>query len=159
MPRAQPASVLQRWSTLAKIKEQRKNNIICQQGKPDARNIQTEVSEVGVEVKQTYGIKVTTILHATEKLTGDLEYLCSLVEKPDPEFTIRNAIVYAHAVITLSTHLDFVLEELTTRDLTPDEEMVKLEEEDVIMMSEYTEASEEALADLEKLCGISLKNN
>ena len=114
---------------------------------------------MGVEVKQTYGIKVTTILSATEKLTDDLDYLCSLVEKPDPEFTIKNAIVYAHAVMTLSNHLDFVLEELTNRDLTPDEEMVKLSEEDVIVMNEYTEASEEALEDLEILCGISLKNN
>jgi len=114
---------------------------------------------VGVEVKQTYGIQVTTILNATEKLTDDLEYLCSLVEKPDPEFTIKNAIVYAHAVMTLSNHLDFVLEELTNRDLTHDEDMVKLSEEDVIAMNEYTEATEEALEDLEILCGISLKNN
>ncbi len=114
---------------------------------------------MGVEVKQTYGIHVTTILNATETLTDDLEYLCSLVEKPDPEFTIKNAIVYAHAVMTLSNHLDFVLEELTNRDLTPDEDMVKLSEEDVIAMNEYTEATEEALEDLEILCGISLKNN
>ena len=110
-------------------------------------------------MRQTYGIKVTTILSATEKLTEDLEYLCSLVEKPDPEFKIKNAIVYAHAVMTLSTHLDFVLEELTNRDLTSDEELVKLSQEDIIAMNEYTEASEEALEDLEVLCGISLKNN
>ena len=114
---------------------------------------------MGLEVKQTYGIKVTTILSATETLTNDLEYLCSIVEKPDAEFTIKNAIVYAHAVMTLSNHLDFVLEELTKRDLTPDEDMVKLNEEDVIAMNEYTEATEEALEDLEILCGISLKNN
>ena len=114
---------------------------------------------MGVEVKQTYGIKVTTILNATSKLSQELEYLCSMVEKPDPEFTIKNAIVYAHAVMTLSNHLDFVLEELAERDLTPDEDMIKLSEEDVIAMNEYTEASEEALEDLEILCGISLKNN
>ena len=114
---------------------------------------------MGVEVKQSYAIRVTTILNATEKLTEDLEYLCSLVEKPDPEFVIKNAIVYAHAIMTLSNHLDFVLEELTQRDLTPDEDMVKLSEEDVIAMSEYTDASEEAIEDLETLCGISLKNN
>ena len=114
---------------------------------------------MGVEVKQSYAIRVTTILNATEKLTEDLEYLCSLVEKPDPEFIIKNAIVYAHAIMTLSNHLDFVLEELTQRDLTPDEDMVKLNEEDVIAMSEYTDASEEAMEDLEILCGISLKNN
>tara|TARA_B100001094_G_C17868029_1_gene640687 strand:+ start:56 stop:400 length:345 start_codon:yes stop_codon:yes gene_type:complete len=114
---------------------------------------------VGVAVKQTYGVKVATILNATDKLTEDLEYLCSLVEQPDPEFVIKNAIIYAHAVMTLSNHLDFVLEELTERDLTPDEDMVKLSQEDVITMNDYTEASEEALEDLEVLCGISLKNN
>tara|TARA_B100000424_G_C22500688_1_gene289799 strand:+ start:115 stop:459 length:345 start_codon:yes stop_codon:yes gene_type:complete len=114
---------------------------------------------MGATVKQTYGIKVTTILHATEKLTEDLEYLCSLVEKSDPEFPIKNAIAYSHAVMILSNHLDFILEELTTRDLTPEEDLVKLSEEDVIAMNEYTEASEEALEDLEVLCGISLKNN
>jgi hypothetical protein len=114
---------------------------------------------VGVEVNQTYGIKVTTILSAAESLTQDLEYLCSLIEKADPEFKIKNAIVYAHAVMTLSNHLDFVLEELTQRDLTPDEEMVKLTQEDIRAMNEYTEASDEALEDLEGLCGISLKNN
>lgn len=110
-------------------------------------------------MKQTYGIKVETILNATEKLTEDLEYLCALVEKPDPEFTIKNAVVYAHAVMTFSNHLDFVLEELTQRDLTPEEDLVKLSEEDVIVMNEYTEASEEALKVLEVVCGISLKNN
>ena len=114
---------------------------------------------MGVEVKQTYGVKVATILNATDKLTEDLEYLCSLIEKPDPEFVIKNAIIYAHAVMTLSNHLDFVLEELTERDLTPDEDMVKLSQEDVITMNDYTDASEEALENLEILCGISLKNN
>ena len=114
---------------------------------------------MGIEVRQTYGIKVTTILNATEKLTEDLEYLCSLTEKADPEFKIKNAIAYSHAVMILSNHLDFVLEEITKRDLTPDEEMVKITEEDVMAMNEYTEASEQALEDLEVLCGISLKNN
>ncbi len=109
--------------------------------------------------KQTYGIKVSTILNATDKLSDDLEYLCSLIEKPDPEFVIKNAIVYAHAVMTLSSHLDFVLEDLSQRDLTPDQDMVKLREEDVIAMNDYTEATEEAVLDLEELCGISLKNN
>ena len=110
-------------------------------------------------MKQSYGIRVSTILNATDKLTEELEYLCSLVEKPDPEFAIKNAVVYAHAVMTLSNHLDFVLEEITKRDLTPDEDMVKLTEEDIVAMNDYTDATEEALEDLEELCGISLKNN
>ena len=71
----------------------------------------------------------------------------------------RKARPRAHAVMTLSTHLDFVLEELTQRELTPEEDMVKLNEEDVIAMNEYTEASEEALGDLETICGISLRSN
>ena len=64
---------------------------------------------MGIEVKQTYGIKVSTILNATDKLTEDLEYLCCLVEKPDPEFVIKNAVAYAHAVMTLSNHFRFIL--------------------------------------------------
>jgi len=109
--------------------------------------------------QQHYGIKVSTLLNATEKLTEDLNYLCVLVESPDPEFPIKNAIVYAHAVMTISTHLDFVLEELVERDLTADEDLVKLTQEDIIAMNDYTEATEDALKDLEELCGISLQSN
>lgn len=108
---------------------------------------------------QQYGIKVSTLLNAADKLSQDLEYLCSLAENPDPEFRIKNAVAYSHAVMTLSIHLDFVLEDLSDRDLTEDEEYVKLTQEDVITMNEYTESSEEALKDLEDLCGISIQSN
>ncbi len=114
---------------------------------------------MGTKVSQQYGIKITTVLHAVESLTDDLEYLCSLVERPDSEFPIRNAIVYAHSVMTVSAHLDFILEELTSRELTEDEEHVRLSEKDILAMNEYTEATEDALKDLEDLCGISLQNN
>ena len=108
---------------------------------------------------QQYGIKVSTLLNAADKLSQDLEYLCSLVEDPDLEFPIKNAISYAHAVMMLSNQLDFVLEDLSDRDLSEDEQYVKLSKEDIVTMNEYTESSEEALKELEKICGISLQNN
>jgi|ETNvirnome_2_130_1030620.scaffolds.fasta_scaffold03944_11 hypothetical protein len=109
--------------------------------------------------QQFYGIKVTTILNAAEKLTADLEYLCSLVEQPDSEFPISDAIAYAGAVIALSSQLEFVTEDLAQNDLIEDETCVKLTKGEVVMLSEYTENTEDALAWLEKTCGISLQNN
>jgi len=109
--------------------------------------------------KPRYGIKVSTILNAADKLSSDLEYLCSLVEKPDPEFIISDALIYARAVTALSNHVDFVLEDLAENDLSEDETYVKLSDEDIVMMNTYTEGTEDALEILEKVCGISLQNN
>ena len=114
---------------------------------------------MGVEVKQTYGIKVTTILNATEKLTEDLEYLCSLVESPDVEFIIEDALAYAHALVAVSSHLDYITEDICSNPLTDDEEYVKLTEEEIKTLNDYTVQTEAAMAALEKTCGISLKNN
>ena len=108
---------------------------------------------------QQYGIKVSTILNAAEKLTSDLDYLCSLVEMPDAEFPIINALAYARAVTALSNHVDFIIEDLAENDLSEDEDYVKLSKEDIISMNLYTEASEDALKLLEKTCGIYLQNN
>jgi hypothetical protein len=110
-------------------------------------------------VKQYYAMRVSTILHAAEKLSSDLDYLCAIVEQPDPEFPVTNALAYARAVTTMSNHLDFILEDLSERDLNEDQDHVKLSEEDVVALSVYTEAAEEALALLERTCGISLQNN
>ena len=62
-------------------------------------------------MKQTYGIKVSTIVNATETLTDDLDYLCALVEQPDPEFSIKDAVVFSRLGMTISHHLDFIVEE------------------------------------------------
>jgi hypothetical protein len=109
--------------------------------------------------KKHYGLRVTTLLNAADKLTADLDYLCSLIEQPDSEFPIGNALAYARAVLVVSDHLDFVLEDLSDRDLSEDEEYVKLTEEDVMALNLYTEASEDALKTLEETCGISLQSN
>ena len=108
---------------------------------------------------QSYGMKVSTILNAVSKLTDDLDYLCSLVEKPDPEFPIRAAIVYTGAVAALSNQLEFMLEDIADNDLTEDETHVRLSTEEVMMLQTYTETAEEAIELLEDRCGISLKNN
>ena len=160
MPRAQPASVLQWWARLAQIEEQGKDNKVRQQGKQNARNLQKKISRlVPAVTQQFYGLKIITILNATEKLTSDLEYLCSLVEQPVGEFPIRDARAYAAAVTTLSNQLDFIVEELTQNDLSDDEEYVKLSQEEVLMLNAYTDSAEDALGWLEETCGISLQNN
>ena len=110
-------------------------------------------------MKQLYGIKVSTILNAAEKLTADLDYLCSLVEQPDPEFLITNAIIYAEAIMALSNQVKFVIDDLAENDLSEDETCVKLSKEEIHMLNMYTENSEEALKRLEETCGISLRNN
>ena len=109
--------------------------------------------------KQYYGIKVTTILNATEKLTHDLDYLSSIVESPDPEFPVSNAIVYAQALIAVAQQLSFFVDDLIDNDLSEDQEYVKVSHEEVIMMTTYNEGTEEALLALEEVCGISLQNN
>lgn len=106
-----------------------------------------------------YGMRITTILNAAEKLEGDLEYLCSLVEKPVDEFQIADAVVYAHAVMSLTQQLDFIVEDLSRNELTEDEESVKLTTEELMTLNSYTDNSEAALKALEKICGISLLNN
>ena len=109
--------------------------------------------------QEFYGVKIATILNAADKLTADLDYLCSLVEEPDPEFGVCDAIAYSYAVAALSTQLEFVTEDLSENDLSEDEEYVKLSKEEIIMLNTYTENSEDALKRLEEICGISLQNN
>jgi hypothetical protein len=109
--------------------------------------------------QEFYGIKVATILRAADKLSDDLDYLCSLVEQPDPEFFVCDAVTYSYAVAALSNQLEFMTEDLTQNDLSEDEEYVKLSKEEVMMLNTYTNNAEEALRRLEETCGISLQNN
>ncbi len=110
-------------------------------------------------MKQHYGIKLSTLLNAADKLSSDLEYLCSMIEQPDAEFPILDAVTYASSVMIVSQHLTFILEDLADRDLSEDEMYVKLTEEDVMALDSYTNASEETLEILEETCGIYLQSN
>ena len=145
---------------MAELAQQGNNSRIRSQGSAHARNIQTEVRRLDPPMsEESYGLKISTILNAVTKLTQDLDYLCSLVEQPDPEFPIRDAIVYTSAIGALANQLEFVLEDLAENDLNEDETHVRLSTEEIMMLHTYTESAEEALGLLEKRCGISLKNN
>ena len=109
--------------------------------------------------KELFGLKVETIISAADKLTADLDYLCSLVEKADPEFFICDAVTYSFAVVSLSNQLDFLLEDLANNDLSEDEIYVKLSRDEVFMLDNYNTQTEEALKSLEEVCGISLQSN
>jgi len=109
--------------------------------------------------QEHFGIKVSTLLCAADQVSSDLDYLCLVTEKPDEEFPIKDAIIYAGAIIALSNQLEFILEELSENDLSPDEEYVKLSRDEVFSLNRYTDASEEAITLLEEICGISLKSN
>jgi hypothetical protein len=106
-----------------------------------------------------YEMKISTLLNGADKLEADLEYLCALVEQPDKEFRIADAVVYARAVTAVTQQLDFIIEDLSRNELSEDEECVKLTHEEVISLTSYTENSEDALKLLEKICGISLQSN
>lgn len=109
--------------------------------------------------QQKYAIRITTIINATDTLTSDLEYLCSLVESPDPEFVMEDALSYAYALVAVSSHLEYLSEEISANELTEDEDYVTLSEEDIRLLNDYSTQTEAAILALEKTCGISLKNN
>lgn len=111
------------------------------------------------QMTQYYGMRISTIIAAADKIVADLDYLCSLVENPDPEYYITDAVAYGLAVAALSTQLEFILEDLADNDLTEDEEHVKLTEDEVWMLNSYTDSAEEAMKALEERCGISLQSN
>ncbi len=145
---------------MAKIKKPRKDNQLCQQGQQDAWHLQEEISSLDDKVtKQFYGMKVMTILNASERLTADFDYLASILEKPDPEFHIKDALVYAEAIMAVAAQLDYVVENLSQNELSEDEQYVKLTKDEVMMLNTYNTNTEEALLVLEEVCGISLKNN
>lgn len=106
-----------------------------------------------------YGVRLDTVLNAIDELQGDLDYLCSLTESPDPEFKIADAVAYAQTITAISGHLNFMIEDISENDLSDDEMHVKVSEEELLMMNNHLEATEDAVAILEVLCGISLQNN
>jgi len=145
---------------VAKIKEQRQDIRIRQQGQSNAQYLQEEISGLGITMSdQLYGIKITTLINAADKVADDLDYLCSLIERPDVEFPITDAVVYARAVIALTAQLDYISEDLAENELNEEEDCVTLSQTEVMTLHSHTEGSEFALKILEDICGISLKSN
>ena len=103
-----------------------------------------------------FGIKVTTMLNAADKLADDLDYLCSLVEHPDMEFPIADAVVYANAVMAITAQLEYISEDLAENELNDEEDCVTLTQEELVTLTSYNQSAEVALEILEDVCGISL---
>ena len=110
------------------------------------------------EVSKSYGIRVVTIDAAIDSLIGDLDYLCNIIEDPEAGYVVKDAVVYSIAVVAIMDHLDFA-ESLTNNEVSRDGNYIKLSEEELVMMSDYTHSTEAALKQLEEICGISIKTN
>ena len=106
-----------------------------------------------------YGMKHSTILNAIATIRRDLEYLCSLLEKPDEEYILTDAVAYSRAIMALTYQLEFFIEDIHSNSLSDDGEHVKLTTEEVFTIQELSEDAELAMKELEKSCGISLQNN
>jgi hypothetical protein len=108
--------------------------------------------------EKTYGLRITTIDIAIQQLEEDVEYLCSMVETPDPDFIVRDAVAYSLAMVALLRHLEFA-EDLAENEISDDGIYIKVNDQELVMMREYTEGTEVALTHLEETCGISLRKN
>tara|TARA_R110000822_G_scaffold1791_1_gene8307 strand:+ start:2936 stop:3283 length:348 start_codon:yes stop_codon:yes gene_type:complete len=109
--------------------------------------------------EQRFGLKVTTIINAADKIADDLDYLCSLVEQPDTEFPITDAVVYANAVMALNAQLEYISADLAENELNDEGDCVTLTQEELMTLTSYTESVDDALEILEDVCGISLQSN
>jgi hypothetical protein len=109
-------------------------------------------------MSESYGIKVYTINEAIIGISGDLDYLCSLIENPDPDFPIKDALVYCRAVSALCHQLDLA-EKIAENELSDDGEYVKVSEQELLAMGDNTDNTDDTLQELEEVCGISLKKN
>lgn len=110
------------------------------------------------EMSQTYGLRISTVETAIYQLGEDIEYLCSIIEDPDPSFVVRDAVAYSLALTSLLRHLDFA-EGLAENEVSENGLYVKVHDDELVMMQEFTKDSEEALLYLEETCGISLRKN
>ena len=108
--------------------------------------------------KKTYAMNLNNLMNGIKVVGEDLEFLCSLVEDPDSEYKIPDAVEYSNAVVTLMNQLTFMVEEIDHHNLTDDGKFVILTKDEVNTLSVLSDAAEEALEGLRK-CGISIKNN
>ena len=110
------------------------------------------------QTKQLYSIRLSALLNGISLVGADLEFLCSLVEDPDEEYRIPDAVEYSGAVVALMNQLAYMSEEIAHNDLTEDGEFVQLSLKEVKVMNKLHEEAEEAIGRLRQ-CGISLEQN
>ena len=114
--------------------------------------------------KGHYGMNVLNLNRGIDLVSQDLDYLCSIVEHPDPEFAVTDALVVAGAlficaIVALANQLSFMSDDISRNPLSTDGKLVKMSEEEVMILSDLSDEAEEAVQLLEEICKISLKNN
>jgi len=111
------------------------------------------------KMSQTYGLRVATIEVAIHQLSEDIEYLCSIIESPHPDFVVKDAVAYSLALASLLRHLSFAEDLAEKNEQSTDGVYIKVNNEELLMMQECTKESETTLLHLEETCGISLQKN
>jgi hypothetical protein len=109
-------------------------------------------------MSQAYGVRIPTIETAILQVSGDLDYLCSLIEQPDQNFAIKDALIYCRAVSLLTEQLDLA-ERISGNEIDQDGEYFKVSEKELHLMGRITDDVDDALLDLEEICGISIRKN
>ncbi len=108
--------------------------------------------------KTYYEMKIASLDKGIEDATQDLEFLCSLIETPDREYHIPDAVEYSQAVVALFRQLDFMVEDLGATPLSNDQECVKLTRDQLLKLNSLSNEVDAALRRMRK-CGISVTNN
>ena len=106
-----------------------------------------------------YGMRRANLNRGIDLVSQDLNYLCSLIEHPDPEFIIMDAVIISAAIVALANQLDFMADEISSNPISDDGDFVKLSKEEVTLLNDLSEEAEASVERLEELCKISLKKN
>tara|TARA_R110002110_G_scaffold334549_4_gene545472 strand:- start:579 stop:908 length:330 start_codon:yes stop_codon:yes gene_type:complete len=109
-------------------------------------------------MKKTFSMRLDTLLNGIEIVGEDLDFLCSLAEKPSEEYKIPDAVAYSAAVVAVMNQLTYMSQEIINNKLTEDGEHLILTMDEVELMNSLSDLVEEALEDLRE-CGISIKIN
>lgn len=110
-------------------------------------------------MSQTYGVKVSSLEVGLDALGGELDHLLSLVESPDPEYKVQDAVLYCEAIATFSEMIEFLVGALSLNEISPDGVHIKMSSEEIVVMGHLSDTTEEIRGDLLKQCGISLAKN
>ena len=108
--------------------------------------------------KQKYGMPVESLLKGIEVTRKDLDFLCSLIEAPDEEFPIPDAVDYSYAIVALTSQLTYMVDNIAQNELSEDEELITISQKELYKLTELSDKVEEALGRL-RACGISVKSN
>ena len=107
---------------------------------------------------KTYGMSLDSLLLGIDKTERDLDFLCSLIEQPDQEYKIPDAVEYAFAVVALSRQLEYMTIELSSNEVDEETNLVLLTKKQLNKLSSLSDNVDDAIRRLRQ-CGISLEQN